>query len=165
MKGILIPLFILLFSISSIIAHDEEDFSKAEDLIKQRAPCNALSEEQLELIGDYYMEQMHPGELHEVMDERMGGEGSLTLKQTHINIARSFYCGEHGYMSVGMMNVMMGRSGMMGANNYHQTTSQQDFFGNTIIAYILGSLIAIIFILLIILLIKQLNKPQRKNKK
>ena len=61
------------------------------------------------------MEQMHPGEAHETMDEMMGGEGSESLKQIHINMARFFYCGESGAMSSGMMNMMMGR-GMMGSS-------------------------------------------------
>ncbi len=114
-KTILILGIILLLSLSLISAHGEEVFAEAEELIESKVSCDQLTDEQLEVIGDYYMEQMHPGEAHETMDEMMGGEGSESLRQMHINMARSFYCGEHEAMSSGMMNMMMGRGGMMGS--------------------------------------------------
>jgi len=89
-------------------AHGEETFAEAEELIKQKIPCENLSDDQLEKIGDYYMEQMHPGEAHEAMDEMMGGEGSESLRQMHIRMAKSFYCGDSDSMSSGMMGMMMG---------------------------------------------------------
>src|SRR3989344_2750608 len=118
-KKILIIIFVLLLiSIGLISAHGEETFLQAEEIIKQKISCENLTQEQLETLGDYYMEQMHPGELHEIMDERMGGEGSESLRQVHINMGRAFYCGDRGAMSSGMMNTIMGR-GMMG--NYYDS--------------------------------------------
>src|SRR3989344_2462526 len=80
--------------------------------------CSELSDEQLEVMGDYYMEQMHPGESHELMDTMMGGEGSASLKQVHINMAKRIYCNDNVYIGYGMMGSggmmnMMGR-GVMG---------------------------------------------------
>ncbi|MDO8508654.1 MAG: hypothetical protein Q7S27_03130 [Nanoarchaeota archaeon] len=159
----LISIILILSFIAS--AHTEEDFAKAGELIKQKISCNQLSDEQLELIGEYYMEQMHPGELHEIMDERMGGEGSETLKQIHINIAKSFYCGESSFMSRGMMNTMMGRSGygMMGNQgfyypNYYQNQNNPTY---SIINTIFGILIIITLIIVIFFLIKKLRKRKR----
>ena len=105
----------LIFIVSSwqTLAHGEDTFAEAEELIKQKIACNELTEDQLEIIGDYYMEQMHPEELHELMDERMGGEGSESLRQVHIVMAKNFYCGEHQVMPTTTMNTMMGRTGMM----------------------------------------------------
>ena len=102
-----------------VFAHGEEDFARAEEIIKQKIPCNELTNDELEIIGDYYMEQMHPGELHEIMDERMGGEGSEQLRLVHINMAKMFYCGQSNVMPMSMMNMMMNRGGfnMMGYNN------------------------------------------------
>src|SRR3989344_1098361 len=77
----------------------EESFIQAQEIIKQRVSCLDLSESQLEALGDFYMEQMHPGELHEIMDARMGGEGSESLRQVHINMGRMFYCGQNGVVS------------------------------------------------------------------
>ncbi len=115
MKKILLLLFLVL-SAAFVSAHGEETFAEAEEIIKAKVPCESLANDQLEAIGEYYMEQMHPGEAHEAMDEMMGGEGSESLMQMHINMGRSFYCGEHEGMSSGMMDMMMGRdTGMMGS--------------------------------------------------
>ncbi len=102
-----------MFVLATMVFASEESFEQAEQLIQQKVACSELTDVQLELIGDYYMEQMHPDRQHEFMDRVMGGEGSAQLQQVHINIARMFYCGDRTAMSAGMMNMMMGR-GMMG---------------------------------------------------
>ena len=102
----------LLLSVSLVFAH-EHDFNETKQIIDSGISCDKLTDEQLESIGDYYMEQMHPEELHELMDERMGGEGSESLRQVHIVMAKNFYCGEHQVMPTTTMNTMMGRTGMM----------------------------------------------------
>ena len=140
--NLIFAMLIILFSMTFVLAHSEETFAQAEELIKQKISCENLTQEQLEILGDYYMEQMHPGELHEIMDERMGGEGSESLKQVHINMGLTFYCGEVGGMSSGMMNTMMGR-GMMGNWGYSGTNF-----------WIFNILFIIVIVLLIILLIK-----------
>lgn len=155
-----IILLLLIVSILPSIANaDMENFAEAEKLIKSKTSCDDLTDIQLELLGDYYMEQMHPGKLHEIMDERMGGEGSESLRQVHINMAKSFYCGEYGMMSSGMMNMMMGRGfgtqrgnwNMMG--NYYDGMYSMGFFG-----WIIPLLVIVILILLIIWLIKQTQR-------
>ncbi|MEK6826789.1 MAG: SHOCT domain-containing protein [Nanoarchaeota archaeon] len=112
-KTSIIFLCILLFSTITIA---NENFDEAVKLIESKTPCSELTEDQLEMMGDYYMEQMHPGELHEIMDARMGGEDSAQLKQVHINMAKMFYCGQSNVMPMGMINMMMNRGGsnMMG---------------------------------------------------
>ncbi len=108
---ILLVLSSLMLS-SFVFAHG--DFTEAKELINSKIACEEISDEQLEMMGDYYMEQMHQGEQHEAMDKMMGGEGSESLKQMHINMAKSLYCGENNeMMTSGMMNMMS--SGMMGA--------------------------------------------------
>lgn len=105
MKVRLLPVLlvaVLLMNVNAVSAHSEEGFAQAEQLIESGISCESLTEEQLELIGDYYMEQMHPGEAHEAMDEMMGGEGSESLRQMHIQMAENNYCGK----SSGMMWMM-----------------------------------------------------------
>ena len=110
------------------------------------------------------MEQMHPGELHEIMDERMGGDGSEQLRQVHIAIARNFYCGEHQAMMPMMMNTMMGRTGfggmMQGGRFLDDTTTVDDVMMNSIasISGFLLLLLGIGLIILVILLIIKLHK-------
>ncbi len=112
----IIALFIaLILSAGAAFSHEDDTFQEAKDIIKSKIPCSELTEEQLEHLGDYYMEQMHPGEAHELMDKMMGGEGSESLKQMHIQMAKRLYCDEDvgGMMgSGGMMGMMMG-GGMM----------------------------------------------------
>ena len=48
---IIVVLVITVF----VNAHGEEEFAKAEELIKQKIPCDELTNEQLEMIGEYYM--------------------------------------------------------------------------------------------------------------
>src|SRR3989338_442620 len=101
----------LLLSVSLVFAH-EHDFNETKQLIDSGISCDKLTDEQFESIGDYYMEQMHPGESHETMDKMMGGEGSESLKQMHITMAKRFYCNEE-VNGMGMMGGMMGGSGGM----------------------------------------------------
>src|SRR3989338_3614375 len=126
--SIIVIFSMLLLSVSLVSAH-EHNFAETKQLIDSGIGCDKLTDEQLESIGDYYMEQMHPGEAHEIMDNMMGGEGSESLKQVHINMAKRLYCNENVYIGYGMMGSwgmtnMMGR-GMMGSypssyayNNY-----------------------------------------------
>ncbi len=107
--GIIAVVLVLLSFVA--FAHGEEDTAEAERLVNERVSCDQLTEDQLEGIGDYLMEQMHPGELHELMDERMGGEGSESLHQAHVGMAEHLFCGKSSSFSGGMM----GNLGMMGA--------------------------------------------------
>ncbi len=165
-KIILIGLFVIWFSFVVIAQEEEHDFTNAKQLIDSKISCNSLTNEQLEIIGDYYMEQMHPGEAHEYMDKMMGGEGSESLKQVHINIAKRTYCNENvgGMMGGGggSGGGMMGR-GMMG-NNYYQnpqgnSINQKSFFGFQIFFYVILILIIIVLSLVVLLLI---NKSKQK---
>jgi len=115
----LLALTMLFAGITLAIESDgmHGSFEQAEALINAKATCSSLTDEQLELIGDYVMEQMHPGEAHEAMDAMMGGEGSERLRLVHINMARSYYCGDAQAMGTGMMYSGYGgnRVGMMGS--------------------------------------------------
>ena len=121
MKKITSILVIFLLSIVAVLAQGSHDsgIEEGKKLVESKINCDKLSNEQLESIGDYYMEQMHPGESHELMDNMMGGEGSESLKQVHINMAKRLYCNENVYIGYGMMGPggmmnMMSR-GMMGS--------------------------------------------------
>ena len=121
--GIIGVLVIMMLVASISIADDAETFAQAKQLIDSKVSCSDLTNDQLEIIGEYYMEQMHPGDAHEAMDQMMGGEGSESLKQMHIAMGLRFYCGKdtaNGTAYAGMMNGygsgMMGRSGVANYN-------------------------------------------------
>jgi hypothetical protein len=169
MKKSIMFLAVFLFSLVMVVASGNHDFKETEKLIEQKISCSQLTEEQLEHIGDYYMEQMHPGEAHEAMDEMMGGEGSESLRQVHINMGKAFYCGEHGAMSGNMMDMMMGRSGgMMGSGglmNYPSSYSGKTSYGYNVIMWVIAILILFVLILIIVLLVRQLQKPKGGHKR
>src|SRR3989344_3532727 len=115
MRKILFAIMVvLLLNVSLVFAH-EHNFAETKQIIDSGISCDKLTDEQFEAMGDYYMEQMHPGEAHEMMDQMMGGEGSDTLKQMHIQMAKRLYCNEDvgGMMGGGMMNMMIGSGGMI----------------------------------------------------
>ena len=114
MKKTILILAILLLSIVAVLAQESHDseIEEGKKLVGSKISCDKLTNEQLEAIGDYYMEQMHPGEAHKIMDDMMGGEDSESLKQVHINMAKRLYCNDNIYIGYGMM----GSGGMMGGN-------------------------------------------------
>src|SRR3989344_2263736 len=151
MKKITSILVILLLSIVVVLAQESHDseIEEGKKLVESKMSCDKLSNEQLEAIGDYYMEQMHPGEAHEIMDNMMGGEGSESLKQVHINMAKRLYCNENVYIGYGMMGSggmmnMMGR-GMMG--NYYPASYNYSNYGYWNIFWIL--LLAVVIFLIV----------------
>ena len=87
---LLLPVFSLAHTVEG--QTHESTLNKAKLIIDSNVPCENLTREDLEIIGDYYMEQMHPGEQHEMMDAMMGGEGSESLKNAHIAMAERIYC-------------------------------------------------------------------------
>ena len=154
-KIILISLLIILLSFL-VVAQEEHNFTETEKLIDSRVSCSNLTNEQLESIGDYYMEQMHPGEAHEYMDRMMGGEGSESLKQVHINIARRIYCNEN-------LGGMIGR-GMMG-NYYYQDPQNNSLYKNSFLGFQIFFYIILILVVIILALVVMLltNKSKQKG--
>jgi len=149
-KIALIVLLLIMLSSNLVFAH-EHNFDETKQLIDSGISCDKLTDEQLESIGDYYMEQMHPGEAHEIMDNMMGGEGSESLKQVHINMAKRLYCNEDvgGIMGGGIMNMMMGNnmmgSGMMG--NYPTYYGYNSFWNILWLILLIGAIVLIVWLI------------------
>ena len=148
--------FALLFA--GLLFATGSGIEKGRELVESNASCANLSNEELESIGDYVMELLHPGEQHEFMDRMMGGEGSESLKQAHINMAQRFYCGGTAYGG------MMG-SGMMGGRMFQDYApamhSYQPFiYGFTVIDVLL---IILLIGLIIIVYLTIIQSFQRKK--
>ena len=152
-----IALAVLL--VGSVAAHDDHpehsSFEQAEGIINADLPCDMLTENQLEALGEYYMEQMHPGEAHERMDAIMGGEGSESLKQAHMNLAKRFYCGQSW---ISMFNLKNGAGGM--------TQMMNGLYGSWMIVYaiIIFGVAAFIASLIFWLVYQWLFKNKEKGK-
>ena len=146
MKNILLTVgIILLLSISIVSAH-EHDFSETKQLIDSGVSCDKLTGEQLEAVGEYFMEQMHSGEAHELMDQMMGGEGSESLKQMHIQMAKRIYCNED-------VSGMMGSGGMMGMMPMMMNMMGSGMMGNWGYSFGYWNFINILYVILLIGLI------------
>ncbi len=100
--------FLALIALASLsfATLEADELAAARSLILSNSSCASLNQSQLELIGDYYMEQMHPGAAHDAMDRMLGGEGSDSLRAANIQMARVLYCGD--------TNATVTYGGMMG---------------------------------------------------
>src|SRR3989338_2146976 len=146
MKKTMISVLFFVVLINSVLAQEEHDFTEAKQIVDSGVSCSKLTNEQLEEIGNYYMEQMHPGEAHEMMDNMMGGEGSESLKQVHINMAKRLYCNENVYIGYGMM----GSGGMMNMMGSYPASYDYSNYGYWNIFWILFFAAAIFLIVWII---------------
>src|SRR3990167_6850965 len=114
-KTIIFMAIILFLNMNLVNAITLQEINEAKNIIDSKIDCKSLSNSQLEILGEYYMEQMHPGESHELMHKMMGlQEGSEAEEQFHLNMAKTIYCDEGGMMGSGMMNGSMMGGNMMG---------------------------------------------------
>ena len=88
------------------LAHaDESETAEGKAIVEEGLSCDGLADGQLEAVGEYLMELMHPGESHELTHATMGiKEGTDYHEKFHINLAQSMYCGE--MPMAGMMGMM-----------------------------------------------------------
>lgn len=153
MKKQIIFFLFLILSAGLILAQSNE-FAEAKKLIDAKTPCSKLSEPQFEMIGDYLMEQMHPGKAHETMDEMMGGEGSESLKQMHMAIAKRVYCNDvNSAINTGfggMMGLGYGRM-MRGEYQSNYNYGMMHPYGNYYSAF--GAIIWLVAIILVGMLV------------
>ena len=106
---------VILLILTLVSARNAEEIAQGKKLVESKIDCKSLTNDQLEAIGEYYMEQMHPGKQHELMDQMHGGEGSVELDQMHQLMAKHLYCNENTSIDMGMM--MKHHSGMMSDSN------------------------------------------------
>jgi hypothetical protein len=152
-------LFVFLL-FSGLVFSSGDEIEEGRKLVESGVDCNDLTDDELEAIGDYIMELMHPGEQHEFMDRMMGGEGSESLRQAHMNMAYRFYCDRDVYTSGGMMGSGMG--GMHGMGGMMGYGSPLSFFGFLILDILVAILLTGLIILVYLLVLDRLKGKSRK---
>ena len=109
-------ILIMVISALSVVAHEDDNLSEAahgKELIDSGIACDKLSADQLELMGEYYMDQMHPGNEHELMNDIMKAKlGESGEEQMHVNMAKAIYCKDKSAADTIMSSGIMGNSGM-----------------------------------------------------
>lgn len=154
MRRILV-LFVCMLVISSIsfVAADgdhEEEIEEGRLIVEAKTSCDELTDEQLEAVGEYYMEQMHPGALHDAMHEMMGlEEDTEEHEQFHITLAQRMYCGEGTYGMMGYNNGMgYGMMGMMyGFGAWDSSWSFWNFVYIVMVAFIFAIVFWAVYLL------------------
>lgn len=108
----------LLLAMTGVLAEEDRgtEIQSGQAIVEAKTSCDVLTNDQLEAVGEYYMELMHPGALHDAMEQVMGlEEGTQEHKDFHIALGERMYCGvSNSSTSTGMR----GYYGMMGSGNW-----------------------------------------------
>ncbi len=121
-KLIFVISFISLLFVSVVLSHGHESTRTLDQIVANmltgqgvssinQIDCSKVSVLDFEDLGNTIMERMVGNhELHEQMDEMMGGEGSESLRQMHIVMGKNWVgCGnDSAMMNNNMMLMMMG---------------------------------------------------------
>ncbi len=167
-KKLLVFAILLVYLFSSfaffVSAHSADELAQAKIIIDAGTDCSQLNSTQLAMIGDYYMEQIHPGEAHEYMDQMMGGEGSQSLENMHISMAYRFYCDssnstDGNYSSYGMM----GGQGMMG-NSVDGYGMMNGYYFSWYVWVLMAFFILIIALIIAVIVLALRLKDKEKRK-
>lgn len=168
-KIFVIPLLLVLLSALALATMPQQELNEAKQLIDSKIDCQTLTDSQLELLGDYYMEQMHPGEAHELMDQMMGGEGSESLRQVHINMAKRLYCNQNNPLGYGVMGPgMMGYGGGMMPfmlNNGVTPNAGIGFWFGSLLNVLYFALLVGLVVLVYLLILKTWKRTPKGDKK
>ena len=103
-----------------------KDISTSQNINDEKQiDCSKVTDSQFEKLGDASMGLGITEEQHKSMENMMGGEGSLTLKQAHINMGRAYLGCWANYQGQPSIN-----SPMMGGQ--YGVDSRQYSYGNMI---------------------------------
>ncbi len=123
--------------------------------------CGKVTDSQFEKLGDAYMGLGITEQQHTAMENMMGGEGSATLTQAHINMGRAYIGCWANYSSGPSYTRMMGGYGTQMNQSYGYGGMMGGSYNNN---GLFGLIVMILLFLLGILGITVLIKWIQKNK-
>lgn len=92
----LLIMLVLMLLASQLFAHRglglKIEYEIGRTLVAQNVSCENLSDFELEMIGDYYLETKYPGRYHEMIDSGMGSRTEEEINQFHRDVAYEYYC-------------------------------------------------------------------------
>lgn len=102
-----------------------QDIYKTQNISSQnQTNCSKVSDDQYEKLGDAIMGNGISEQQHTTMENMMGGEGSATVKQAHINMGRSYLGCWANYNATPSTMGMMGNASEQ--SNYTNSGSMQE---------------------------------------
>lgn len=108
-----------------------QDIYKSQNITSQsQVSCSKVTDDQFEKLGDASMGYGITEQQHTAMENMMGGEGSATVKQAHINMGRAYLGCWSNYNSGPVLMPMMGYSGSLSAPVHNYYYGQQGMMGN-----------------------------------
>ncbi len=141
-------ILIIMVSLLNVYGHGGVDEAKdkyVDSILNSSIPCKELSNQDLVMIGDYFMELMHP-QNHKIIEKVVCNNDEACLNQIHISVAKNTYCSKfHDY---GWFGGYMHDVGMM-------------YYG--MFFYPLIVLLLIVLIVVIIVIGLKDNTPKRKK--
>lgn len=121
---------------STITASDANINSALQDIYKSQnissqnqVVCVKVTDDQFDKLGDASMGYGITEQQHTAMENMMGGEGSATVKQAHINMGRAYLGCWANYNSGPVLMPMMGYAGSLSAPFHSYYYGQQGFIG------------------------------------
>ena len=125
---VVITVLLAAFPVFADTGHEGEHGRPLEEVLQEirekqgLGPDDAInprkvSDRDLEKLGESVMSIMHPNpEQHELMDQMMGGEGSVSLRRAHIKMGYNYLAsqgdGNNSWFGRRGWRGMMGRGGM-----------------------------------------------------
>jgi len=174
--GLFVTFLFFILSASTTFSIEEEDLHQeslsdavnailsiqmVEDI--DQIDCKEVTDDQFEQVGEAWMGERHPDPIvHEQMDQMMGGEGSDSLIQAHIQMGRSYLgCAEESGswmpMMFGSHEARGGVRSMMGFGGYGNE-NMMGWGGIGFLGLLFWLVLFVDLILLGIWLWKQINK-------
>lgn len=135
-----------------------QDIYKSQSINSQsQVVCVKVTDDQFEKLGDASMGYGITEQQHTVMENMMGGEGSATVKQAHINMGRAYLGCWANYNSGPVLMPMMGYAGSLSAPFYNYYGLQRMMGGYGWFGLVTMVLFWVLLILGIVVLVKWLK--------